>query len=249
MSQVGKFVTTNSQLESKFNMKKITVLLVFATLFTSLCAQNAKFTSLSAQNFNSTMDSVSYSVGVLIAENLKSQGIEQVDAASLAAAVNDVFSGNALKIPLEQASSIFQAHMKKQSEKANAGKIAAGKAYLEENAKKDGVKVTESGLQYEVLNAGEGASPTTSDKVTVHYEGTLVDGTVFDSSYKRNSPATFGVTQVIAGWTEALQLMKPGDKFKLTIPYDLAYGERGAPPSIPPFATLIFTVEMLSVEK
>lgn len=222
-------------------MKKITCLLVFAALFTSLCAQNFKS--------NMDMDSISYSVGVLIAENLKSQGVEEVDPASLAAAVNDVFAGNALKIPKEQAGTIFQAYMKKQSEKANAGKIAAGKAYLEENAKKDGVKITESGLQYEVLTAGAGASPTKADQVTVHYEGTLPDGTVFDSSYKRNSPATFGVTQVIAGWTEALQLMKTGDKFKLTIPYDLAYGERGAPPSIPPFATLIFTVELISVEK
>lgn len=194
------------------------------------------------------MDSISYSLGVLIAQNLKQQGIEAIDATSLADAVNDVLTGKPLKIPLEKAQMMFQDHMKKQSEKANAGVIAAGKEYLIANAKKEGVRTTESGLQYEVLKDGAGASPTPNQQVTVHYEGTLIDGTVFDSSYERNSPATFGVTQVIGGWVEALQMMKPGDKWKLTIPQELAYGERGAPPTIPPFATLIFTVEMISIQ-
>jgi len=194
------------------------------------------------------MDSISYSLGVLVAQNLKQQGMEEVDATSLADAVNDVLTGKPLKIPLEKAQTMFQEHMQKQSERANAGVIAEGQAYLAANAKKAGVKTTESGLQYEVINEGAGASPTSDQQVTVHYEGTLIDGTVFDSSYKRNSPATFGVTQVIGGWVEALQMMKPGDKWKLTIPHELAYGERGAPPSIPPFATLVFTVEMLSIQ-
>ena len=173
-------------------MKKITVLLVFATIFTSLCAQHLK---------SSIMDSVSYSVGVLIAENLKSQGMDKVDAASLAAAVDDVFAGNALKIPKEQAGSIFQTYMQKQAEKANAGKIAAGKAYLEENAKKPEVKVTASGLQYEVLATGEGANPTKASNVTVHYEGMLTDGSVFDISYKGGELTSFGVTQVTVSYT------------------------------------------------
>ena len=194
------------------------------------------------------MDSISYSLGVLVAQNLKQQGMEQVDAATLAEAVNDVLTDQPLKIPLEKAQMVFQDHMQKQSQKANAAIIEAGQAFLAANAEKPGVKTTESGLQYEVLNEGTGASPTPDQQVTVHYEGTLIDGTVFDSSYKRNSPATFGVTQVISGWVEALQMMKPGDKWKLTIPHDLAYGERGAPPSIPPFATLVFTVEMLSIQ-
>ena len=218
-------------------MKKISVLFFFATIISSLCAQNLK----------TDMDSISYSVGVLIAQNLKQQGLEKVDAASLAAAVTDVFAGNDLKIPKEQCGAIFQAHMEEQSKKANAGKIAAGAEFLKKNGQRPEVKTTASGLQYEVLTAGAGVSPTTSDKVTVHYEGTLIDGTVFDSSFKRGEPATFGVTQVIGGWVEGLQLMKVGDKFKFAIPYDLAYGERGAPPNIPPFSALIFTVELIKI--
>lgn len=204
--------------------------------------------TLSMEN-SKTMDTLSYSVGVLIAQNLKSQGLEELDAATLADAVNDVLAGNELKIPFEEAGNNFQTYMQAQSEKMNADKIASGKAFLTENAKKPGVTTTESGLQYEVLTAGAGASPTTADKVTVHYEGSLTDGTVFDSSYKRGEPATFGVTQVIPGWVEALQLMQPGAKWKLTIPQDLAYGERGAPPNIPPFSTLVFTVEMIEIAK
>ena len=118
---------------------------------------------------------------------------------------------------------------------------------MAENAKKDGVVTTESGLQYEVLTKGSGASPTADDSVTVHYTGTLIDGTIFDSSVERGEPATFGVTQVIAGWTEALQLMSVGDKLRLVIPSDLAYGLRGAGPSIGPNSTLIFEVELLKI--
>jgi len=131
------------------------------------------------------MDSVSYSVGVLIAKNLKNQGMDVIDAPSMAAAVADVFADNALKISPEQANTIFQQYMKKQSEKMNAGKIAAGANFLAENAKRAEVATLPSGLQYEVLTAGTGAKPTASQKVAVHYEGTLIDGTVFDSSYKR----------------------------------------------------------------
>ena len=125
---------------------------------------------------------------------------------------------------------------------------AAGEAFLAENAKREGVKVTESGLQYEVLEATIGQKPKATDKVRVHYEGTLIDGTVFDSSYKRGESITFGLNQVIKGWTEGLQLMSIGSKYKLYLPYQLAYGERGAGANIPPYAALIFTVELLGIE-
>ena len=135
---------------------------------------------------------------------------------------------------------------KKQKEEAQAH-IAEGKAYLDANAKKPGVTVTKSGLQYEVLQEGTGKSPKATDTVRCHYEGRLLDGTVFDSSYKRGEPADFGLNQVITGWTEGVQLMKEGAKFRFTIPYLLAYGEQGAGASIPPFSTLIFDVELIKV--
>lgn len=219
-------------------MKKVPLLLLFAVLFSSLCAQN----------LTNNMDSVSYSVGVLIASNLKKQGMESIDVPSISDAINDIFSGNTLKISPEQANTIFQQYMQKQSEKANADKIAGGKEFLANNAKRAEVTVLPSGLQYEIITAGTGEKPTPSNKVTVHYEGTLIDGAVFDSSYKRDQPATFGVTQVIQGWVEGLQLMQPGAKWKLYIPYDLAYGERGSPPQIAPFSALIFTIELISIQ-
>ena len=219
-------------------MKKVPLFFFFALFISSLCAQNLK---------NNT-DSVSYSVGVLIAKNLKTQGMDTIAASAMAAAVADIFADNALKISPEQANTIFQQYMQKQSEKVNADKIAAGAKFLEENAKRPEVVTLPSGLQYEVLTAGTGAKPTSSQKVTVNYEGTLIDGTVFDSTYDRGNPATFGVTRVIQGWVEGLQLMKEGAKWKLFIPYNLAYGERGSPPTIKPFSALIFTIELISIQ-
>ena len=137
----------------------------------------------------------------------------------------------------------FQKKQKEEAEKF----IAEGKAYLDENAKKEGVTVTKSGLQYEVLQEGTGKSPKATDTVRCHYEGRLLDGTVFDSSYKRGEPADFGLNQVIPGWTEGVQLMKEGAKYRFTIPYLLAYGEQGAGASIPPFSTLVFDVELIKV--
>jgi len=194
------------------------------------------------------MDSVSYSVGVLIAKNLKTQGMDTIAASAMAAAVADIFADNALKISAEQANTIFQQYMQQQSEKVNADKIAAGAKFLADNAKRPEVVTLPSGLQYEVLTAGKGAKPRSSQKVTVHYEGSLIDGSVFESSYERGNPATFGVTQVIQGWVEGLQLMEEGAKWKFYIPYNLAYGERGSPPTIKPFSALIFTIELISIQ-
>ena len=197
---------------------------------------------------------LSYSVGVNVASGIKAQGVEAIDTKAISKSFNDVFQGNDLEISEQESLQFIQTYfrdlqLKKQSQAAEKSKLLEqeGIAYLAENAKKEGVVTTESGLQYEVLTKGSGASPTADDSVTVHYTGTLIDGTVFDSSVERGEPATFGVTQVIAGWTEALQLMSVGDKLRLVIPSDLAYGLRGAGPSIGPNSTLIFEVELLKI--
>lgn len=207
------------------------------------------FSSLSiAQKLTTQMDSVSYSIGVMVASTLKSQGVDKVDAKSVADGINDLINGNELKMSTEEAQKCYQEFMASMLAQKNGPAKEAGEAYLAENAKKDGVTTMPSGLQYEVMNAGTGAMPTAKDKVRVHYHGTLIDGTVFDSSVDRGESITFPVTGVIQGWVEALQLMHVGDKWKLSIPYDLAYGERGAGGAIGPFAALIFEVELLGIE-
>lgn len=159
-----------------------------------------------------------------------------------------------MKVNNAEAQSLVQAFFQEQEEKqraaaAEAGKVAkaAGESFLAENAKKEGIVVLPSGLQYQVLKEGNGKKPSATDQVKCHYEGTLIDGTIFDSSYQRNEPATFGLNQVIAGWTEGVQLMSEGAKYRFFIPYNLAYGERGAGAQIPPFAALVFDVELLKV--
>ena len=199
------------------------------------------------QKLNTNMDSVSYAFGVLIAQNLQKQGVDSLNASALAKAVEDVLAGNDLQFDAKEANQLVQQYMKEQQTKQYAGIIKEGKDFLEANGQRAEVTTTESGLQYEVLTAGEGAKPTSSDRVTVHYTGKLISGKVFDSSVDRGQPATFGVTQVIGGWTEALQLMPVGAKYRLYIPYNLAYGERGAGGDIPPYATLIFDVELISI--
>lgn len=203
-------------------------------------------TTMTAQK-TEKMDSLSYSIGLLVAQNLKQQGLDELNSTEVAAGISDAISG-APRITLEEANSIFGAHMQKKQAEAHKGNIEEGKKFLAENAKKAGVTTLPSGLQYEIMTEGSGESPGPTDKVTTHYHGTLIDGTVFDSSVERGQPASFPVNGVIQGWQEALQLMKPGSKWRLFVPSDLAYGDRGAGAAIGPFATLIFEVELLTID-
>ncbi|MGC6428733.1 MAG: FKBP-type peptidyl-prolyl cis-trans isomerase [Flavobacteriales bacterium] len=202
--------------------------------------------TINGQN-KTEMEKVSYSLGVNVAKSVKAQGLETIDSQAIAKAFADVFEGKELEISEEEANLILQEYFTKLNNKAQEANVAAGKQFLESNAKKDGVVTTASGLQYEVITKGDGAMPKETDQVTVHYHGTLIDGTVFDSSVDRGQPATFPVNGVIKGWVEALQLMNVGSKYKLFIPSDLAYGERGAGGAIGPNATLIFEVELISI--
>jgi len=200
------------------------------------------------------MDKVSYALGLGIGQQLAQMGAEGISAEDFAAAIKDVLEGNELKVSHREAQTIVQDYFQKQEKKIQAQRAEAGKAhkeagekYLAENAKKDGVITLPSGLQYQVLKEGNGKKPTAKDTVMCHYEGFLIDGTVFDSSVQRGEPATFPLQQVIAGWTEGLQLMQEGAKYRFFIPYRLGYGEGGAGSSIPPFAALIFDVELIQV--
>jgi FKBP-type peptidyl-prolyl cis-trans isomerase FklB len=199
-------------------------------------------------------DKASYSIGYDIGETFKKQKID-LNVDPLIAGMKDAIAGKDAAMPKEEREKTLQAFQKDMMEKQlAASKEAAtknqaeGEKFLAENKKKDGVKTTASGLQYKVLKEGSGASPKETDTVVTNYRGTLIDGTEFDSSYKRNEPATFPVNRVIKGWTEALQMMKPGAKYQLFIPSSLAYGERGAGQLIGPNATLIFEVELLSIK-
>ena len=193
------------------------------------------------------MEKVSYSLGVNVATGVKAQGLDTIDANAVAKAFKDVFAGNDLDISEEESMQVLQDYFGKLAAKKSAQAGEAGSVYLTENGAKEGVITTESGLQYEVMTEGSGAKPTADDQVTVHYHGMLTDGTVFDSSVDRGEPAQFGVTQVIPGWVEALQLMSVGDKWKLTIPSVLAYGDKGAGGLIGPGETLVFEVELIGI--
>lgn len=194
------------------------------------------------------MDKFSYAIGLGIGQNLLSMGAKGIVVDDFAQAIKDVVEGNQTAISHNEARDIVNTYFAELEGTMNAANIEAGKQYLEENKKRPDVVTLPSGLQYEVINEGNvGRYATATDQVECHYEGTLIDGTLFDSSIQRGEPATFGVNQVIPGWVEALQLMPEGAKWKLHIPSDLAYGERGAGEMIPPHSTLIFEVELLKI--
>lgn len=201
------------------------------------------------------MDKLSYALGLGIGRQLSQMGANDLNASDFAQAVKDMIDGKDPQVPAAEAQQIVEDFFQKQEEKQRAeaaekykGAKSEGEKYLSENAKKEGVTTLPSGLQYQVLKEGNGKSPKATDKVVCHYEGMLIDGTMFDSSIQRGEPATFPLNGVIAGWTEGLQLMKEGAKYRFFIPYQLGYGERGAGASIPPFATLVFDVELIEVK-
>lgn len=234
----------------------ITIGIVFFMATAGLYAQEKPAAKKnSAQKPKTTLEQASYSIGVNIGRNLKREGIE-INAQLLAKGVADALSGGDLLLSdaeMRIAITTLQQEMEAQRQAKlaidGAKNLAEGKAFLTANKKKPGVKTLPSGLQYRVLKAGSGASPKATDQVKTHYEGRFINGKIFDSSYKRGEPAIFRVNGVIAGWTEALQLMKPGSKWELYVPGTLGYGPKGFAPDIGPNSMLIFKVELLEVLK
>ena len=200
------------------------------------------------------MDKNSYALGMSIAHNMMQSGIQSIEFDSFTAGVKAILTGSEPAVSFEEAGALLdkyfaeiEAEQKAQAEAMSAAMKEEGEAFLAFNSQQEGVVTLPSGLQYKVLAEGSGKKPSATDKVKCHYEGKLVNGSVFDSSYKRNEPAVFGLNQVIAGWTEGVQLMSEGSKYEFYIPYNLAYGANGAPGAIPPYAALTFVVELLEV--
>ena len=202
-------------------------------------------------SFDTIEQRVSYGVGRQLGDQLRNNPFKEFDITAVQAGIADALADVASQVSdedLNEAFSIVSKKMQELEQAAAKEASAEGEKFLADNAKRDEVTVTESGLQYEVITTGEGEKPSAESTVSVHYHGTFANGDVFDSSVERGQPAEFPVNGVIAGWTEALQLMTEGSKWKLTIPYDLAYGERGSQGAIPPYATLVFDVELLSIK-
>lgn len=220
-------------------MKTIHILLVMSFFFT---------TQLNAQMIQNSEDSLAYSLGVLVAGNLKSGGYGDVKMDAFLAGFMASMKGEPTLMTQEQCQQHVSVDAPVRKEKMNEKVKKAGEKFLAENKSKPGVTTLESGLQYLVLKMGDGAKPKATDKVNVHYHGTLIDGTVFDSSVERGESISFPLNQVIKGWTEVVQLMPVGSKWRVFIPYNLAYGDRAAGPSIPPYSTLIFEIELLAIE-
>lgn len=193
------------------------------------------------------MEKLSYALGMVIGHNLKGMGVKGLDATQFAQAAAAVIEGTATTLTDAEAQQLVSDFVQRQQAEAGKAVREDGERFLAENAKKEGVTVLPSGLQYTVIKEGNGSKPKATDKVKCHYEGTLPNGTVFDSSYRRGEPAVFPLNGVIAGWTEGVQLMAEGAKYRFFIPYHLAYGERGAGQAIPPYAALVFDVELIEV--
>ena len=200
------------------------------------------------------MDKNSYALGLSIAHHMMQSGIQSIDFDSFTAGVKAILTGSEPAVSFEEAGQLLdkyfaeiESEQKAQAEAMSAAMKEEGEAFLAFNAQQDGVVTLPSGLQYKVLAEGSGKKPSATDKVKCHYEGTLLNGAKFDSSYDRNEPAVFGLNQVIPGWTEGVQLMSEGSKYEFVIPYNLAYGAHGAPGAIPPYATLKFIVELIEV--
>ena len=229
-------------------MKQILILASIAFIF-SACSQSGVTVDTSkATELSNELDSVSYLLGHSYAKGLKSKGgVSVVDHKSFLVGMQRAFEDKEVEINEEEASAFMQAYFSKIDEAKAADAKAEEDIFLNENKAKDGVSVTESGLQYSVITEGNGPKPLKEDKVKVHYTGKLTDGTVFDSSVERGEPTVFAANQVIPGWTEALQLMSVGDKFRLVIPSELAYGQRGSGAKIAPNSTLVFEVELLKI--
>ena len=198
-------------------------------------------------NLEDSHEKASYGLGVLMGANAKAQAGDSLDLDAVMVGMTDAFGSKELKMTQEECGMVVQKYIQEIREVKSASAKKEGQTFLEENKKKEGVKVTASGLQYKVIEEGQGKSPGPTDGVTVHYTGKLTDGTVFDSSVERGEPISLSLDGVIAGWTEGIQLMKEGGKLMLYIPYTLGYGERGAGAQIPPYSTLIFEVELLKV--
>jgi len=230
---------------------KLKALVLLALLTTLIaCEQKEEMqpeAAAATTGLTTDADRFSYGLGMVIGERVLKQ-YDSVDYDLLIEGMKAQHQSQETLITIEDAGAVLAAHAEKQFEAQTEANKMKGAAYLAENAKKEGVMVTESGLQYSVITQGDGAKPTAADQVTVNYRGTLIDGTEFDSSYSRGEPASFGLNQVIPGWTEGVQLMNVGSKYLFVVPYELGYGERGAGGAIGPFETLIFEVELIEIK-
>lgn len=227
-------------------MKRYLILFAAATISTYSTAQTKPAT---APIFKTQLDSASYAFGASIANDLKNRGVSNLNYTLVSKAMSDVFSGGNVIFSPEKSQEVIYGLLNALEKKKFEGSIAEADKFLSDNKQKAGIITLPSGLQYEVLAPGTGAKPVATDEVTVHYKGTLTNGQQFDSSYDRGEPTSFTLNQVIPGWTEGLQQMPVGSKYRFFIPYSLAYGERGAGKDIPPYSTLIFEVELIKIGK